>query len=1451
MLAMGRDGYGLVRAGLCATVALILGTILSGASGSAAVGSSIAEAPRESGTPEIGVVGQNWVVNSQSRVGLLGSIAQFAPQTRPVAPGNSTGEWVMQAPLVLPSVELAFGEVYQFTQVGAATGTQDTGSGVMTFAMSVRVRGASGAQVVVPLHFTTEHLSGTGPDGQYCNAGEADPTFCNGTRWSAVTRTVRLVAIAQIPEDSGTSADQELVLFEISGMIDAVLPDEDGDGIPDEADNCPNWPNPTQADLDGDGLGDPCDTDDDGDGSPATLDCDDRDANYYPGAPDYCGNGRDEDCDGADAACPVCASPTLDPSGWTLLYVDSEETAQENGRGTQAIDGNPSTKWHTRYTGGATPYPHELRFDLGGVYALCGLGYLPRQDGGQNGIIRGYQLALSDDGESWVTVSQGDLGTFGPLNSERIVEFTPMIARYVRFRGLSEINGGPWAAAAEIRIRGGSTLPQLAPFATIELPTLDIDVASGASVEFAGTGVDPDGDLPLTFAWSFPTCASPSSSTLEDPGLVVFNCASGSYEVTFEVCDAEGLCASDARDVTIGGTGCSALPRSGWSVLFADSQETSGENGLAIHAIDGNPSTKWTTRWTPSSPGHPHEIWIDTGVVRTLCGFTYLPRQDGGINGTIRGYEFAVSSNALTWTTVSIGELFATAANLTERAVNFTPISGRFVRLRSLSEVQGGPWASAAEIGLRVTGGPPQSQPPVASITSPAADVSIEPGASVSFAGSGSDPDSQLPLTYSWTFPACATPASASVANPGPVVFGCASGQYPVTFAVCDTAGLCASAQRTVTVLAAGCDTLARAGWTVTFVDSQETSGENGAGVNAIDGSSATIWHTRWSGSNPPVHPHEIRIDTGAPRTLCGFTYLPRQDGGTNGTIKNYEFAVSQNGSDWTTVSSGVLVGTSSDKSPRSVEFSATAARHVRLRALSAANGGPYASAAELGLKATASPPPIAPIVSIQQPGNDPSISPGEAVTFASTATDPDGPAPLAYDWSFPACATPANSALEDPGAVAFNCLPGTYPVTLDVCDAAGHCSTAGRIVTVLGPPCEPLSRAGWSVAFVDSQETTQESGAAIHAIDGNPLTVWHTRWSGSNPPNHPHEIRLDTGAIRTFCGFTYLPRQDGGFNGTIRDYEFAVSTDGSTWTPVVSGTLFATASNLTERSVEFPATTGRFLRLRTLSAVNDGRWATAAEIGARAMAVPVGPLPPVASIDLPASEISVASGAVVAFAGSGSDPDGELPLSYAWTFPACAVPVSSVAEDPGPVSFDCAPGSYEVSFAVCDAGGRCATDERTIQVLGACTVQPQTGWSLVSVSSQETIGENSPAAQAFDGNPATFWHSRWSGSNPPAHPHEIRIDTGALRTLCGFHYLPRQDGGTNGTIKDYEFAVSTDGTTWTTVASGVLIQSPTASSERIVEFAPRAGRYLRLRALSEVRGNRWASAAEIRVRAQ
>ena len=49
---------------------------------------------------------------------------------------------------------------------------------------------------------------------------------------------------------------------------------------------------------------DPQDIDNDGDGFTENYDCNDTDSSIHPGATDECGDGIDQDCSGADVACP-------------------------------------------------------------------------------------------------------------------------------------------------------------------------------------------------------------------------------------------------------------------------------------------------------------------------------------------------------------------------------------------------------------------------------------------------------------------------------------------------------------------------------------------------------------------------------------------------------------------------------------------------------------------------------------------------------------------------------------------------------------------------------------------------------------------------------------------------------------------------------------------------------------------------------------------------------------------------------------------------------------------------------------------------------------------------------------------------------------------------------------------------------------------------------------------
>lgn len=147
-----------------------------------------------------------------------------------------------------------------------------------------------------------------------------------------------------------------------------------------------------------------------------------------------------------------------------------------------------------------------------------------------------------------------------------------------------------------------------------------------------------------------------------------------------------------------------------------------------------------------------------------------------------------------------------------------------------------------------------------------------------------------------------------------------------------------------------------------------------------------------------------------------------------------------------------------------------------------------------------------------------------------------------------------------------------------------------------------------------------------------------------------------------------------------------------------------------------------------------------------------------------------------------------------------------------------------------------------TAGVRVSCAEVATTPAAVTYVDSEETAGEDGRAVNAIDGNPATFWHTEWSASEPRP-PHEIQLDLGAQRSVCAVTYLPRQNAS-NGRFGDYEIYLSTDGTTWgQPVAKGTFANTPEA---KWVPFATTSARYLRLVELTEVAGSPWGTAAEI-----
>jgi beta-galactosidase len=81
----------------------------------------------------------------------------------------------------------------------------------------------------------------------------------------------------------------------------------------------------------------------------------------------------------------------LPRAGWKVVFADSEETHDENGRAANILDGKPGTIWHTAYSAGQAKPPHAVAIDLGAPQAVAGLRCLPRQSN-TPGMIKGWQL---------------------------------------------------------------------------------------------------------------------------------------------------------------------------------------------------------------------------------------------------------------------------------------------------------------------------------------------------------------------------------------------------------------------------------------------------------------------------------------------------------------------------------------------------------------------------------------------------------------------------------------------------------------------------------------------------------------------------------------------------------------------------------------------------------------------------------------------------------------------------------------------------------------------------------------------------------------------------------------------------------------------------------------------------------------------------------------------------
>ncbi|HKY31061.1 MAG TPA: PKD domain-containing protein [Candidatus Polarisedimenticolia bacterium] len=371
-----------------------------------------------------------------------------------------------------------------------------------------------------------------------------------------------------------------------------------------------------------------------------------------------------------------------------------------------------------------------------------------------------------------------------------------------------------------------------------------------------------------------------------------------------------------------------------------------------------------------------------------------------------------------------------------------------------------------------------------------------------------------------------------------------------------------------------------------------------------------------------------------------------------------------------------------------------------------------YADRGALEYQPPADAPPVAALTVTPSSGQEPL----SVLADASASADPDGTI-VSYLFDF----GDGETAGPQTGATAGHTYDeGTWPLTVTVTDDSGLTDTETVLVTAQGSTAAPsaslvvvpqsgpaplavLADASGSsdpdgtivsylFDFGDGQTTGPQPGAlATHVYGAGSwtLTVTATDDTGLSdstsvvvtaeslnlPPIATLAVTPDAG--RAPLAVIADASGSSDFEGPIASYLFHFG-DGT-----IVGPQSSPFASHTYQGGTFTATV----------TVTDGGGATAS---ATAQVTSIPNQPPNGVIDLPSTNVSIKVGESVSFAGSGSDPDGDTPVTYQWSFGS--LKIQSSLEDPGPVVFT-KPGTYTVTLTVRDSLGLADPTPATRQI--------------------------------------------------------------------------------------------------------------------------------------------------------
>ncbi|OFD94435.1 Fibronectin type III domain protein [Bacillus mycoides] len=149
--------------------------------------------------------------------------------------------------------------------------------------------------------------------------------------------------------------------------------------------------------------------------------------------------------------------------------------------------------------------------------------------------------------------------------------------------------------------------------------------------------------------------------------------------------------------------------------------------------------------------------------------------------------------------------------------------------------------------------------------------------------------------------------------------------------------------------------------------------------------------------------------------------------------------------------------------------------------------------------------------------------------------------------------------------------------------------------------PVKPLAILSKKIMKASANSEESWHDPASNAIDDNPNTIWHSKWSTKN--QYPYNLTLDLGGTKTITQVACLPRQDGSNNGRILNYNIYTSMDGSNYQKVTSGTW---ESNRGKEFATFEPVSAKYVKVEVTNGKNG--YASIAEVDVLTDSSPVKP---------------------------------------------------------------------------------------------------------------------------------------------------------------------------------------------------------------------------------------------------